>query len=78
MDDKFAGYVTIADEINPNAAALVRGLADMGVELTMLSGDSSKGCGSRGVKLVSVKPMVVSCLKIRLPKPMRSKRHHHQ
>ncbi len=42
VDDKFAGYVTIADEIKPNAAAVVRELADMGVELTMLSGDSSK------------------------------------
>lgn len=42
VDGKFAGYVTIADEIKPNAAAVVRELADMGVELTMLSGDSNK------------------------------------
>lgn len=42
VDGKFAGYVTIADEIKQNAAEVVRELADMGVEMTMLSGDSSK------------------------------------
>lgn len=39
--DRFAGYLTIADEIKADADAAIRGLKDLGIVPTMLSGDRS-------------------------------------
>lgn len=38
---RFAGYITIADQIKDDAAAAVEALKKLGVNLTMLSGDKS-------------------------------------
>lgn len=39
VDRKFAGYVTISDQIKEDAVAAVAALRDMGIKVTMLSGD---------------------------------------
>lgn len=41
IDNQYAGYITIADEIKEDAAQTVKGLADMGIETVMLSGDKA-------------------------------------
>lgn len=41
FDGKFAGYLTIADEIKEDAAETVSRLKTLGVKLTMLSGDKN-------------------------------------
>jgi Cd2+/Zn2+-exporting ATPase len=41
FDEKFAGYLTIADEIKADAQETVAKLKALGVKLTMLSGDKS-------------------------------------
>ncbi|MBS7254209.1 heavy metal translocating P-type ATPase [Flavobacterium branchiicola] len=41
FDEKFAGYLTIADEIKADAQETVSKLKALGVKLTMLSGDKS-------------------------------------
>lgn len=40
-DGKFAGYLTISDEIKPDAKTAVRALHAMGITSTLLSGDKS-------------------------------------
>lgn len=40
-ENKFAGYLTIADEIKPDAQETVRKLKSLGVKTTMLSGDKN-------------------------------------
>lgn len=40
-DGKFAGYLTIADKIKPDAALAIQKLHRLGVKTTMLSGDKS-------------------------------------
>ena len=39
VDGKFAGYVTISDHIKEDSASAVAGLKNLGVKVTMLSGD---------------------------------------
>ncbi len=41
FDGKFAGYLTIADKIKEDAASAVSKLKEMGVSVTMLSGDKN-------------------------------------
>ncbi|MCJ8152506.1 cadmium-translocating P-type ATPase [Chryseobacterium sp. SSA4.19] len=40
-DEKFAGYLTIADAIKPDAQATIKALAKLNVKTTMLSGDKT-------------------------------------
>jgi len=49
-DKKFAGYITIADEIKEDAASAIKALHQLNVKTTMLSGDKSSV-----VKLVAEK-----------------------
>lgn len=42
VDGKFAGYVTISDQIKEEASQTVKALTRLGVKLTMLSGDRSE------------------------------------
>ncbi len=49
-DKKFAGYITIADEIKEDAASAIKALHQLNVKITMLSGDKSSV-----VKLVAEK-----------------------
>lgn len=42
VDGKFAGYVTISDQIKAEASQTVKALTKLGVKLTMLSGDRSE------------------------------------
>jgi Cd2+/Zn2+-exporting ATPase len=41
VDRKFAGYLTISDQIKEDAAAAVSELKNLGISITMLSGDKS-------------------------------------
>ena len=41
LDGQFAGYFTIADEVKPDAAAVVKRLKQYGIRTVMLSGDKS-------------------------------------
>jgi Cd2+/Zn2+-exporting ATPase len=41
VDRKFAGYLTISDQIKDDAAAAVSELKNLGISITMLSGDKS-------------------------------------
>ncbi|GAA4443123.1 heavy metal translocating P-type ATPase [Ravibacter arvi] len=54
FDGKFAGYLTIADQLKPDAAAAITQLRSMKVTPTMLSGDKSsvvqKAAGTLGVR----------------------------
>ena len=40
VDGKYAGYITIADQIKEDAAAAIRGLKARGIKTVMLTGDS--------------------------------------
>lgn len=51
FDKKFAGYLTIADEIKEDAQMAVNQLKDLGVTITMLSGDKASVVKMVGDKL---------------------------
>src|SRR5699024_10813133 len=51
QDGRYAGRVRFSERLRPGAAALVRRLADSGVQLHLLSGDTRAACAAIGAAL---------------------------
>jgi Cu+-exporting ATPase len=61
VDNRFAGLLTIADEPRPESAGVVKALREMGVRVSMLTGDDGTTAGAMAQRLGidDVKPEVM-------------------
>ena len=63
VNNKYAGYITMADEIKEDAVQAIKDMHSLNIKTVMLSGDKQSVVDKVAKTLVLIKPMAIYCPK---------------